>query len=178
LSCVILSRGILSGYLFKRLIKFADPPELYLDNFEGEVDCLSDEKNKSVSTVRCRSPSECEFMKHCFSNASLCNFNRQKQFFSEKNTRCWVEGRGKGFNCASVPYSHLNGIVQCSVNGLHRHWEFFVSLDFLRRKYSKRLFLVFFVFDNFFLNFRLQLGNRASKRTYSNGRSRRSLVHE
>ncbi|CAL8147610.1 unnamed protein product, partial [Orchesella dallaii] len=121
----------------KQLIKkwtfeFIEAPELYLDNFEGEVDCLSTQSPKMVQTVRCRNGMDCNFMDHCFRNETLCNFKKQKQFFATTDTHCWIERLLTGVSCSSVPYSHLNGIVQCTVLGLSRKYKFFTSLDFLR----------------------------------------------
>ncbi|CAL8147613.1 unnamed protein product [Orchesella dallaii] len=112
--------------------EFIEAPELYLDNFEGEVDCLSTQSPKMVQTVRCRNSMDCQFMDHCFRNASFCNFKKQKQFYATTDTFCWIEKIKSGRACASVPYSHLNGRVQCSVSSLTRKYEFFVALDFLR----------------------------------------------
>jgi hypothetical protein len=104
-----------------------------------------------VSTLRCREPSHCEFMKNnCFSNPNLCNYQKQKQFYSNETKRCYNYKDGDGFSCASVPYSHLNGIIQCGARGLVRHFLFFVSLEFLRRNFilysqyifSNNLFLI------------------------------------
>ncbi|XP_021955398.1 uncharacterized protein LOC110851801 [Folsomia candida] len=110
-------------------------PELYLDNYEGEVDCLSEYSDRSVATVRCRDPSDCEYMKHCFADPQSCNYRRQKQFHSQFPGRCWVQEKNKGADCASVPYYHLNGIVQCG-SGEHaiKRFLFFVGLDY--RRYS------------------------------------------
>ncbi|ODN06115.1 Macrophage colony-stimulating factor 1 receptor [Orchesella cincta] len=107
---------------FTELIKewsfeFIEVPELYLDNFEGEVDCLSDLTPKRVQTVRCRNGMDCNFMDHCFQNVTHCNFKKQKQFVADADTSCWIEKLLDGKNCSSVPYSHYNGRVQCTVLG-------------------------------------------------------------
>ncbi|CAL8147586.1 unnamed protein product [Orchesella dallaii] len=112
--------------------EFIEAPDLYLDNFEGEVDCLSTLSPKMVQTVRCRNRMDCNFMDHCFRNETLCNFKKQKQFFATTDTFCWVEKLQSGASCTSVPYSHLNGIAQCTVLGMTKKYEFFTSLDFLR----------------------------------------------
>ncbi|ODN06119.1 Hemicentin-2 [Orchesella cincta] len=109
--------------------EFIEAPELYLDNFEGEVDCLSPLTPKMAQTVRCRNSMDCQFMDHCFQNETLCNFKKQKQFFATDDTFCWIEKLATGRACASVPYSHLNGRVQCTVLGLTKKYDFFISLD-------------------------------------------------
>lgn len=108
-------------------------PTLYLNNFEGEVSCLSPLTPKMVQTVRCINGMDCSFMgNQCLDNVTSCGFKKQKQFYANKDTNCWVEMLQEGINCTSVPYSHLNGLAQCTVNGLTKRWDYFVSLDFLR----------------------------------------------
>jgi len=111
-----------------------DAPELYLDNFEGEVDCLSELTPKMAQTVRCRNSMACQFMDHCFRNTSFCNYKKQKHFYATTDTFCWIEKLKIGKACASVPYSHYNGKIQCTVLGLTKKYEFFTSLDFKRCK--------------------------------------------
>ncbi|OXA51590.1 Vascular endothelial growth factor receptor 2 [Folsomia candida] len=114
-------------------LEFVEPPTLVLNNFEGEVNCGSEYNDRSVATVRCRDPPHCEYMKHCFANPNLCNFNIRKQFYSSDSKRCFNPVLGEGYDCASVPYAHLNGAVACQARGLLRYFMFFVSLQFLRR---------------------------------------------
>lgn len=132
----------------KHLIKewhweFIDPPKLYLDNYEGEANCLSPHKTKNiVQTVRCQNGMECDFMRSCLQNETMCNFKKQKQFYATRHTRCWIKENRKGFPCTSVPFSHLNGLVKCGVFGLERQWAFFISLDYRRCK------LIILYYDN------------------------------
>lgn len=120
--------------------EFVDPPQLHLDNLEGEADCLTELTPKIVQTVRCKDEMDCEFMKGCLENKTDCNFKKQKQFYGNVDTYCWVDELGKGMPCASVPFSHLNGLVKCGVletgkageMELERQWEFFISLDYKR----------------------------------------------
>lgn len=120
--------------------EFVETPELFLDNFEGEVDCLSSAKSKMVQTIRCKNSMDCAFMSDCLENVTYCNFKKQKQFFATTDTNCWVQKLDAGKPCASLPYSHLNGLAQCSVGpGLVKRWEYFVSLDFLKCNFYKEL---------------------------------------
>jgi len=102
---------------------------LYLDNFEEEIDCLSDYKDRTIATVRCNNPSHCEFMQQCLNNSTLCNTDKQNYYFSAERNRCWDQRYKEGRDCVRVPYSHLNGIVECQVRGLRRQWLFFHSLE-------------------------------------------------
>jgi hypothetical protein len=110
-----------------------------MDNFEGEADCLTDFHGRSIATIRCLNPSHCEFLKRCFehesSHASSCNLDRKHYFEDMRQGRCAVKtGEEDGAFCATIPYPHLNGLVQCRLAGIHRNFEFFVSLHF--RRYS------------------------------------------
>jgi len=118
--------------LISLFVYFKEPPEINFDNYESEVACLSDYSDRSISTVRCVSPGHCEYMKHCFEDPSYCNYDRQKQFYSDAITRCWVQSLGQGRNCVRLPYFHLNGIVQCQVRGLKIYRMFFQTLESLK----------------------------------------------
>jgi len=110
-----------------------------MDNFEGEADCLTDYKERSIATVRCSHPSHCEFLKRCFQDPLSCNLDR-KHYFEDirQDTRCPIKTEtAGGQECASIPYPHLNGLAQCRVGGISRTFEFFVSLYF--RRYSSWL---------------------------------------
>lgn len=112
--------------------EFVETPELFLNNFEGEVDCFSNASPKMVQTVRCKTSMDCQFMRECLKNETFCNFKKQKQFYAKTDSRCFLQKTRRGKACTSVPYSHLNGLAQCTVSGLVKTWEYFVSLDFLK----------------------------------------------
>ncbi|CAL8128791.1 unnamed protein product [Orchesella dallaii] len=112
--------------------KFIEPPQLHLDNYDGVLECLSLLSPRMAQSIKCRNSMDCQLMTHCFRNVSLCNYGKQKQFFSTEESTCWVEKLGAARSCASVPYSHLNGRVQCSVLELSRKFDVFVALNFLR----------------------------------------------
>lgn len=103
-----------------------------LNNYFGTVDCASDYPDREISTVRCRNPSHCDYMKNCFADPESCNYRQRKQFHSNEATRCL------GYFCATLFYNFLNGVVQCKVRGLARHFHFFASLESLRRKFYNR----------------------------------------
>ncbi len=122
-----------------RIVSTGPAPELFLNNYESEVHCLSEYPDRSVETVRCRDPSDCEYMKHCMGIENSCNFRRLKHFYAQHDGRCWVQRSkdlGGGADCASMPFYHLNGIVQCGGGGgAVKSFMFFIGLDYHRCKF-------------------------------------------
>ena len=112
---------------------YVDPPGIYMDNFEGEADCFTGYEGRSIATLRCLNPSHCNFLKRCFNDSESCNMDRKHYFEDSREARCAVKTETEdGQDCASIPYPHLNGLVQCRLAGKHRTSEFFVSLHYRR----------------------------------------------
>jgi len=119
----------------QKLSLILDEPRLDLQNFEREVNCIWNSteispslSKRQISTVKCFNEDHCSFMKGCFQNKLSCTNVHTKR--SINTTECFADGAS--MPCASLPYSHLNGIVECKDNSLTRYFTYFNSLGFIK----------------------------------------------